>query len=287
MALPDLTALSLFRRLRTPVPAFLPGYAGTSAGGVPSHHEDDGLGETLQIFFTKVKLFRAGEKPSRRDCSHCAVALYFARLVHHRESRNISHSSTAKCHRLVATGEASVQLSGSIPNHSAIKEELDTRFRASLLAYFLRRTGNHQEAEDLTQETFVRLIGSNSFEKAEEAPAFVFRVASNLLRDRARSATRLKRFPTLPIDTVGGDEFGLKLVEDIDPERVLIARESLTQVLACLDELGERTKNMFILFRLEGMKQKGIAAFYGVSASTVEKHVMAAVLHLTKRFGPL
>jgi RNA polymerase sigma factor (sigma-70 family) len=179
----------------------------------------------------------------------------------------------------------SVQLRDSIPNRSAIKEELDARFRASLLSYFSRRTGSLAEAEDLTQETFVRLIGSSSFEKAEEAHAFVFRVASNLLRDRARSASRLRRFPSFPIDSLTGNEFEPKLVEDIDPERVLIARESLTEVLACLDELGQRTKHIFILFRLEGMKQKGIAAFYGISPSTVEKHVMAAVLHLTKRFG--
>jgi len=177
-----------------------------------------------------------------------------------------------------------VQLSGSVPNRSAIKDELDARFRASLLAYFMRRTGNAQEAEDLTQETFVRLIGSNTFETAAEANAFVFRVASNLLRDRARSTTRLRRFPTLPIDAMPGDQFEPRLVEDIDPERVLIARERLTEVLACLDELGERTKNIFILFRLEGMRQKGIAAFYGISISTVEKHVMAAVVHLAKRF---
>jgi RNA polymerase sigma-70 factor (ECF subfamily) len=178
-----------------------------------------------------------------------------------------------------------VHLRGSIPNRSAIKEELDARFRASLLAYFLRRTGSHQEAEDLTQETFLRLIGSSSFEDAQESHAFVFRVASNLLRDRARSATRLRRFPSFPIDSLTGNEFEPKLVEDIDPERVLIARESLTEVLACLDELGQRTKHIFILFRLEGMKQKGIAAFYGISLSTVEKHVMAAVIHLAKRFG--
>ena len=180
-----------------------------------------------------------------------------------------------------------MQLSGSVPNRSAIKDELDARFRASLLAYFMRRTGNGQEAEDLTQETFVRLIGSSTFETAAEANAFVFRVASNLLRDRARSTTRLRRFPTLPIDAMSGDQFEPRLVEDIDPERVLIAREKLTEVLACLDELGERTKNIFILFRLEGMRQKGIAAFYGISISTVEKHVMAAVVHLAKRFRSL
>ncbi len=180
-----------------------------------------------------------------------------------------------------------MQVRGSIPSHSGIKEELDARFRASLLAYFMRRTHSPQEAEDLTQETFVRLIGSNTFEDAEEARAFVFRVASNLLRDRARSATRLRRFPTLPLNSLNGNEFEPKLVEGIDPERVLIGRENLTQVLASLDELGERTKNIFILFRLEGMRQKGIAAIYGISTSTVEKHVMAAVVHLAKRFGSL
>ena len=71
-----------------------------------------------------------------------------------------------------------MQVRGSVPDRSGIKEELDTRFRASLLAYFLRRTGSPQEAEDLTQETFARLIGSNTFEKADEANAFVFRVAA-------------------------------------------------------------------------------------------------------------
>lgn len=178
-----------------------------------------------------------------------------------------------------------VHLSGSIPNHSAAKEELDTRFRASLLAYFMRRTGNRQEAEDLTQETFARLIGSSSFEQADEAQAFVFRVASNLLRDRVRAAYRTRRFATLPIDAAGVEAFEPKLVEDIDPERVLIARQDLTEVLACLDELGERTRNIFILFRLEGMRQKEIAALYGIGLSTVEKHVMAATIKLAKRFG--
>lgn len=178
-----------------------------------------------------------------------------------------------------------MQLSGPAPNRSAIKDELDARFRASLLAYFLRRTGNAQEAEDLTQETFVRLIGSSSFEMADEAQAFVFRVASNLLRDRGRSQSRMRRFGAVAVDYATAERFEPGLVEDINPERVLIGRESLTEVFACLDELGERTKNIFILFRLEGMKQKEIAAYYGIGLSTVEKHVMAAAMRLAKRFG--
>jgi RNA polymerase sigma-70 factor (ECF subfamily) len=184
-----------------------------------------------------------------------------------------------------AYGEGPVQISGSVPNRGTIKEDLDARFRASLMAYFLRRTGNRQEAEDLTQETFVRLIASRSFETADEVQAFVFRVASNLLRDRARSAARLFRYSSLapaPMITEDGES---EFVEEIGPERVLMGKERLSEVLACLDDLGERTKNIFILFRLEGMKQKDIAAFYGIGLSTVEKQVMAAVVHLAKRFG--
>jgi RNA polymerase sigma-70 factor (ECF subfamily) len=179
-----------------------------------------------------------------------------------------------------------VRLQGSVPDHKTSKDELDARFRASLLAYFQRRTGSRPEAEDLTQETFARLIGSDTFEDAQEARAFVFRVASNLLRDRARANTRLHSFRTLPIDAIKEAGLEPRLVEGIDPERVFIARENLSQVLGRLNELGERTRNVFILFRLEGKKQKEIAALYGISVSAVEKHIMAATLHLAKRFGP-
>lgn len=177
------------------------------------------------------------------------------------------------------------QINASAQGAPALEQELDARFRAPLMAYFLRRTGNRSEAEDLTQETFARLIASSSFEFADETNAYVFRVAINLLRDRARAATRWKKVPALPLDADTIDELNRAFVEDLSPERVLIGRERLAEVLSCLDELGERTKSIFILFRLEGMKQKDIAALYGIGLSTVEKQVMSAVLHLARRFG--
>jgi RNA polymerase sigma-70 factor (ECF subfamily) len=174
-----------------------------------------------------------------------------------------------------------VGLQGSLPDHDTIRDELDARFRASLLAYFHRRTGNIQEAEDLTQETFIRLIRSEKFQKAEEANAFVFRVATNLLRDRARAHFR-HHARLVPLDP---ETVELKLVEGIDPERVFIAKESLSRALTHLAALSERTRNIFVLFRVEGMKQKDIASAYGISVSAVEKHIMTATVHLAKRFG--
>jgi len=169
---------------------------------------------------------------------------------------------------------------GQLRNSEQLLADLDARFRAPLMAYFLRRAANRSEAEDLTQETFVRLIGSQSFSRADQANAYVFRVATNLWHDCNRNRARWKNQPiSEPTGAFPPD------LEDLGPERVLIGRESLAEALRCLDELGERTRSIFILFRLEGMKQKEIAALYGIGLSTVEKHVMAATVHLAKRFG--
>ena len=169
--------------------------------------------------------------------------------------------------------------------NSDLKAWLDTRFRGPLMSYFTRRIGDRAEAEDLTQEVFVRIIASATFEEIERADAFIFKVASNLLRDRNRKILRQKSHHSLPMDEAVIDEIAEQFVEERGPERVLLGRERLSDVLGALGELGERTRNIFILFRLEGMKQKDIAALYGISASTVEKHVMKAVMHLSLRFG--
>jgi RNA polymerase sigma factor (sigma-70 family) len=165
-----------------------------------------------------------------------------------------------------------------------LRAALDARFRAPLMAYFLRRVGNRAEAEDLTQEVFVRLIGAGAAAEIDHAEAFVFRIASNLLRDRSRKARRWRWQAKSPLDGETVRELAKEFVEDRGPERVLVGRETLAEVLLALDELGERTRDIFLLFRLEGMKQQDIAALHGISASTVEKHVMKAVHHLARRF---
>jgi len=161
---------------------------------------------------------------------------------------------------------------------------LDARFRGPLMGYFVARVGSRHEAEDLTQEVFARLMGLSSLREIDRAEAFVFRIASNLLRDRSRKAKRRHWQTKLPLDPNASDEFVKELVEDRGPERVLMGRETLAEVLRALDELGDRTRDIFLLFRLEGMKQQEIALLHGIARSTVEKHVMRAVQHLAHRF---
>jgi RNA polymerase sigma-70 factor (ECF subfamily) len=168
---------------------------------------------------------------------------------------------------------------------TAAGAELAMRFSAPLLSYFLRRVRNRAHAEDLVQDALLRVIRAAEFEVIEHPESYVFKVAANLLKDSKRHAAR---HPTVTRGVVAQDKEGEvaeTLVDERSPERVLAGETSLAQVLQALSELSELTRNAFILFRLEHMKQKDIAALYGIAQSTVEKHVVRAMLHLAKRCG--
>jgi RNA polymerase sigma factor (sigma-70 family) len=152
------------------------------------------------------------------------------------------------------------------------------------MTYFLRRLGNRSEAEDLTQQVFVRVLSGDTAE-FENPQAYIFTVAANLLKDRGRAVQRRGGDAVAPPEGELVDELLARLVEDRSPERVLLGKQALANVLEALDELGERTRDIFILFRLENMKQAQIASLFGISQSTVEKHVMRATAHLALRRG--
>jgi RNA polymerase sigma-70 factor (ECF subfamily) len=74
-------------------------------------------------------------------------------------------------------------------------------------------------------------------------------------------------------------------VEELDPDRVLQARQSLSTVVNALREMPERTRTIFVLFRLENMKQREIADMLGISVRAVEQHVIRASARLRERLG--
>jgi RNA polymerase sigma factor (sigma-70 family) len=162
---------------------------------------------------------------------------------------------------------------------------LNARFRAPLMAFFVRRMRDRVLAQDLTQETLLRVIAAHKVAPIERLERYLFRVALNLLRDHKNREAQLDPGALVPLDEASAGELEHQLVEVLSPERVLLSRDSLADVLGCLEELGERTRDIFVLFRLERMKQKDIAVLLGIGQSTVEKHVMKATLHLATRFG--
>jgi RNA polymerase sigma-70 factor (ECF subfamily) len=161
--------------------------------------------------------------------------------------------------------------------------DIDARYRRPLISFFARRVRDSAEAEDLTQQAFLRLMNAVERGEVENVESFLFTIAGNLVRDHHRRSGRRNVDATVCVDAELIETLTGEMVEDRSPERVLIGRQSVADVLQALDELGERTRDIFILFRLENMKQRDIAALYGISQSTVEKHVARAALHLATR----
>lgn len=156
--------------------------------------------------------------------------------------------------------------------------QLSREYRPALMAFFLRRVGNHAEAEDLTQDVFARLA-TRQGQAVDSGHAYLFQVAANLLKDRQRRyKTRLSYRSSI-------GEIESENVDQLDPFRFAAGRSSIAAMCGALAELSETTQNIFILYRLEGIKKDVIADTFGISVSSVEKHITRSMAFLTARFG--
>lgn len=155
-------------------------------------------------------------------------------------------------------------------------DDLCRRLRPALVAYFLRRMHDPAEAEDLAHDVFLRLAGV-PLDELRSADAYVFQVAANLLKDRAR---RAKVRADHVAAEVAAHETQEAKAGGLDPERIETARRSLTALVTLLRELPERTREIFILYRIENVARGDIARAYDLSLSSVEKEVARATAYL-------
>jgi RNA polymerase sigma factor (sigma-70 family) len=148
--------------------------------------------------------------------------------------------------------------------------------RPALLKYFLRKCRNAAEAEDLAQDVLERALAHSRWESVEHAKGYIFRIAVNRWHDRNRR--RVSHGSVIEWD----DAAPYAQAEEISPERVLTGRQELHVVVAALQQLSERTRDVFMLDRLEHLRHGEIAEIFGISVSAVEKHVCKAVAHLAR-----
>jgi len=154
-------------------------------------------------------------------------------------------------------------------------DRLSRQWRPALIAFFVRRVGSHAEAEDLTQEVFIRLLnGTNQVSNPE---AFIFEIARNLVNDHARKLKVRDRYRAA---MVADDERGL---DTLDPHTIAIGREKIALFVKALGELPEKTRTMYTLYRFENISQDVIGDSFGVSASAVKQQIAKATAHIVKK----
>lgn len=146
--------------------------------------------------------------------------------------------------------------------------------RPGLLRFLQLRGVSADEAEDLLQDLYLKL-DSRAFGPIAEPRAYLYRMADNLLIDRRRASIRRARREEQWSEAGSASEssHGDRAVATDD---ALIARQQLRLVESALARLPERTVEIFRRFRIEGERQKRIAADLGISVSAVEKHLQRA-----------
>lgn len=124
----------------------------------------------------------------------------------------------------------------------------------------------------------MRLAGAD-LETITKPEAFLFTVAANLLRDRSR---RERVRTNLKQEYAAQPELGLDL---LDPHRVAEGQDMLRALYAALAELPEKTRRIFILYRIENVAKKTIAEEFGITEWAIEKQVGRAMGFLIDRLG--
>lgn len=154
--------------------------------------------------------------------------------------------------------------------------EVAAQYRLPLLRFFQRRVGAGEDADDLVQDVFSRLA-ARDLATIENVQGYVFQIAANVLKDKARRAGVRRIMTNTPEDFDIEDDAGFS------PERILQSREALQLMVAALYELTEPVRIVFSHYHFDGVAQVEIARRMGLSVSTVEKHMAKANAHLLHR----
>ena len=146
-----------------------------------------------------------------------------------------------------------------------------------LWAYLARATGAPQAADDLLQESYYRLLRSaTAFEDDNHRRNYLFRIATNLVRDRHR---RPAREVALPDDTADAP-----MVADDGAARRFAERQDVTRAL---DALRPRDRDLLWLAYTQGLSHAEMAQALGVKTGSVKLLLFRARARLASRMREL
>ncbi|MCW3835028.1 RNA polymerase sigma factor [Sphingomonas canadensis] len=162
---------------------------------------------------------------------------------------------------------------------SATAIPMDALYRSQsprLARFFARRTPRNEVA-DLVQESFRRLLGTGT--RVERPEAYLSRIATNLVRDRASASARHH--------DAAHESYDDDAVAGPDPHQQLEARDTVARLEAALTTLKPKTREIFLMHRLDGLSYAEIADAKGMSIKGVEKQISQALYLLRRRVGAL
>jgi RNA polymerase sigma-70 factor (ECF subfamily) len=152
-------------------------------------------------------------------------------------------------------------------------DELVLRYRARIYALSLHLTGNDSDADDVTQEVFLKAYQKlDRFEGRSQFFTWVYRMAVNrslnAKRDRTRRRESALEDPRIEL-AVAVDAHG-------NPDRAAELRQSYARLLAALDHLPHAMRATVVLVALQGMSHQEAAVIQACSPGTIAWRIFVA-----------
>lgn len=142
----------------------------------------------------------------------------------------------------------------------------------ALYRYLVRLSGDADVAADVAQETFVRLFEQPSDARIERA--WLFKVGTNLVFERARTSARRQRLLDATAERTMADP-------PLDPHDSAVANEQRAIVVAAIATLSEKER-MAVLMREEGFSHREIADAVGTTTGSVGTLIARALARLAR-----
>lgn len=163
-------------------------------------------------------------------------------------------------------------------------EELLNRYEKPIYNFILRSVKDPSVAEELTQETFMRVIkGAVGFKTKAKVKTWIYTIARNICIDESR---RRKHRKTESLDvSIGSNNDGPTRLEktanlERDPSDKLQDLEIKKRLNSALERLSDEQRQAFVLRQFQELSFKEIAAIEGVSENTVKSRLRYALQKL-------
>jgi len=148
--------------------------------------------------------------------------------------------------------------------------QLFIRYYSRLCAFVFNLTQNYSASEDVVQELFIRLwIQRGKLEITENISGYLYKASKNAALNYLRAEkSRQKSIQNMPVQEWQTDE---NLIEQIE------FSAALSQ---CIGQLPERSRDVFMKSRFDGMKQQEISDQLGISVKTIKNQIWKSLQFL-------
>ena len=168
-------------------------------------------------------------------------------------------------------------------NTALLLDEQMDELATPLVRYLSKKVRNDEDANDLAQEAFLRMHKFQQSRRLDNARAFLYKTANNLVVDqmrRARVHDKYLSFEMLPEES---DEENDKFAPSA--ERTVSAEQELDQIYKVVDQMPDKVRRAFLMHRSKDLSYPEIASEMGVSTSMVEKYIIQALKILRQEVG--